>query len=70
MKQRKFVDMAELGLKKMETRGNIDLGYWHNKTIAQRLEGAITLIKVAYQEPDFIHKKVDRTALSFRKRST
>jgi hypothetical protein len=54
----------------METRGNIDLGYWHNKTIAQRLEGAITLIKVAYQEPDFIHKKVDRTALSFRKRST
>jgi hypothetical protein len=28
------------------------------------------MIKVAYQEPDFTHKRVDRTALSFRKRST
>lgn len=67
MKERKFVELSSLGFRKMETDGNIDLGFWHNKTLAQRIEGAITMIKVAFQEPDFIHQKVDRSIISSRK---
>jgi hypothetical protein len=70
MKVRKFVDISDIGFRKIEMDANIDKGFWHHKSIAQRIEAAINMIKVAYQEPDFTHKRVDRTALSFRKRST
>lgn len=68
MKQRKFVDMAELGSRKMETDGNIDLGFWQDKSLVQRIEAAVTMIKIAFQEPDFISQKVDRSIISIRKR--
>jgi hypothetical protein len=68
MKERRFVDISNLGFRKMDSDGNIDLRFWHNKTIAQRIEGAITMIKVAFQEPDFVHQKVDRSIISIRKR--
>ena len=68
MKERRFVDISNLGFRKMDSDGNIDLRFWHNKTIAQRIEGAITMIKVAFQEPDFVHQKVDRSIICIRKR--
>jgi hypothetical protein len=68
MKERRFVDISNLGFRKMDSDGNIDLRFWHNKTIAQRIEGAVTMIKVAFQEPDFVHQKVDRSIISIRKR--
>jgi hypothetical protein len=70
MKVRKFVDVSDVGFRKMELDGNIDKGFWHHQSLIQRIEAAINMIMVAYQEPDFTHKRVDRTAFSFRKRST
>ena len=68
MARRKFVDITELGLRKMEKDGNIDLGFWHGKSQEQRIEAAVTMIKASFQEPDFIHKKVDKSIISLRKR--
>lgn len=68
MKEKRFVDISNLGFRKMDSDGNIDLRFWHNKTIPQRIEGAVTMIKVAFQEPDFVHQKVDKSIISIRKR--
>jgi hypothetical protein len=64
---RKFVDTTQFCSKKMEKDGNSNEGYWLNKTIDERLAAAIEMIKVAYQEPDYLTKKVDRTIFSSRK---
>ncbi len=70
MKVRKFVDVSDVGFRKMELDGNIDKGFWNHQSLVQRLDAAINMIMVAYQEPDFTYKRVDRTVFSFRKRST
>jgi hypothetical protein len=53
----------------MERDGNIDFGYWHDKTINERLEAAARMIEIAFDEPDFLTKKVDRTIINIRKHS-
>jgi hypothetical protein len=53
----------------MERDGNIDFRYWHDKTINERLEAAARMIEIAFDEPDFLIKKVDRTIFNCRKHS-
>ena len=58
--RRKFVDLPVYVARNMSKDGNIDVGYWLNKTSKERL-AASRMIKVAFQEPLFIQKKCDRT---------
>lgn len=64
---RKFVDLSVIHFRNMENEGNIDKGFWHDKSIFQRLEAAVSMIKAAYQEKDFVKGKVDRRLISMRK---
>jgi len=64
---RKFVDLEYFRAGKMERDGNIDFRYWHDKTISERLEASARMIEVAFREPDFLTKKVDRTIINIRK---
>jgi hypothetical protein len=65
--KRRFVDTSVFKASKMERDGNIDYGYWFDKTNEERLKAAAVMIAVAFQEPDFLKGKVDRTIFSCRK---
>lgn len=67
--KRKFLDTTVFSARKMEKDGNIDRGYWERKTTAERLEAAARMIEVAFQEPLFLSKKVDRSVFHVRHRS-
>lgn len=64
--KRKYVD-----LKVYESRnfseGNIDYRYWLNKTNEERLHAAGVMTSVAFREPEFFKKKLDRALFSARK---
>jgi len=47
--------------------GNIDYEYWFAKTHEEKLQAAAVTIAVAFEEPDFLNKKIDRTIFSARK---
>ncbi|MCW3088599.1 MAG: hypothetical protein JWQ78_1985 [Sediminibacterium sp.] len=66
---RKFVDTAIYQARNMKRDGNIDFGYWHDKTIEEKLSAAAQMIAVAFNEPLFTTKKIDRTLYSVRKQS-
>ncbi len=53
----------------MGKEGNIDSGFWHDKSIPQRLEATITMIQVAYQDINFVKGKVNRQLISMRKKA-
>jgi len=67
--QRKFVDTSIIQSRNMEKDGNVDYQYWHDKSIEERLRAAGEMIKVAYNEPDFFTKRLDKTIISARKHS-
>jgi hypothetical protein len=64
---RKFVDLSFYEARNMSKDGNIDFGYWFNKTNEEKLAAATRMIEVAFQEPSFVQKKCDRKAFSVRK---
>lgn len=65
--KRNYVDITVYGPRNMEKDGNIDFGYWHDKSIEEKLKAAVKMIAAAFQEPFFVSKKVDRTIYSARK---
>lgn len=67
--QRKFVDTTVYSARNMKKDGNIDFGYWHDKSHEEKLKAAASMIAVAFQEPFFLTKKVDRSIFSARKRN-
>jgi len=67
--RRKFVDTSIYEARNMKKDGNIDFGYWHDKTIEEKLRAAAQMIAVAFNEPFFVTKKIDRTIYSVRKQS-
>ncbi len=67
--KRKFLDTTVFSARKMERDGNVDRGYWLNKTVGERLEAAARMIEVAFQEPLFLSKKVDRSIFEIRRRT-
>ncbi|MDB5210711.1 MAG: hypothetical protein JWQ30_1538 [Sediminibacterium sp.] len=66
---RKFVDITIYEARNMEKNGNIDFGYWHDKTIEEKLRAAAQMIAVAFNEPLFVTKKIDRNIYSVRKQN-
>jgi predicted RNA polymerase sigma factor len=49
--------------------GNIDYEYWFDKSNEEKLAAAAVTIAVAFSEPQFLKKKLDRTIFSVRKHS-
>lgn len=66
---RKFVDTSIVEMRNMDKDGNIDRSFWHSSTIQERLRAATTMISVAFQAPNFLTQKVDRTYIVLKKRS-
>jgi hypothetical protein len=64
---RKFLDTSVFEARNMEKDGNIDFQYWQNKTIDEKLLAAAQMIAVAFKEPLFTSKKMDRSIFSVRK---
>ena len=67
--RRKLVDATVYEARNMQRDGNIDFGYWHDKSNEQKLNAASQMIAVAFKEPLFARKKVDRTIFSARKQN-
>lgn len=65
--RRKYVDTTVFEARNMERDGNIDFGYWHDKTIEEKLKAAAKMIAVAFNEPLFTARKVNRSIFSARK---
>lgn len=68
--ERKFLDTKIYESRNLSRDGNIDFRYWHDKTNDDRVRAAGIMTSVAFGEPDFFKKKVDRNVFSARKHST
>jgi hypothetical protein len=68
--KRRYVDVGVFESRNMVSDGNVDYKYWFNKTNNQRVEAASVMTAVAFREPDFLKKKVDRTIFSARKHNS
>lgn len=55
------MDKSFFSASKLEDQGNADYQYWFDKSVEERLAAAAIMIAVAFREPDFIKKMVDRT---------
>jgi predicted RNA polymerase sigma factor len=64
---RKYVDTTIYDARNMAKDGNIDFKYWHDKSIEEKLTAAAQMIAVAFNEPFFLEKKIDRTIFYARK---
>jgi len=65
--KRRYVDTSVFESRNLEKKGNADYRYWFDKTNEERLHAAGVMTSVAFNEPDFFTKKVDRTIFSARK---
>jgi hypothetical protein len=65
--KRRYVDVDVYESHNMVSDGNVDYKYWFSKTNDERIQAAGTMTSVAFGEPDFFKKKVDRTIFSTRK---
>jgi hypothetical protein len=65
--KRKFLDVSVFESRKMDNNGNIDYKFWFGRSVCERLTAASAMIAVAFKEPNFLVKKVDRTVFSSRK---
>lgn len=55
------MDKSYFSASKLEQQGNADYQYWFDKSVEERLAAAVIMISVAFREPDFMKKLVDRT---------
>lgn len=65
--ERKFVDISLFKSRNMASDGNIDYQFWYDKNNEERVKAASIMTAVAFKEPDFLKKKVDRSIFSARK---
>ncbi len=67
--KRRYVDIDIFESRNIVSDGNVDYKYWFNKTNDERVHAASVMTSVAFREPDFFSKKVDRSIFSVRKHS-
>jgi len=67
--RRKYVDIDIKQSRNLEKDGNIDFKYWHDKSNNDKLRAAGIMTSVAFNEPDFFKKRMDKTVFSARKHS-
>jgi hypothetical protein len=68
--KRRFVDTSFIVSRNLERDGNIDFRYWHDKSNEEKLRAAGVMISVAFNEPDFFKKRMDKTIFSARKHAS
>jgi hypothetical protein len=67
--KRRYVDVDIFESRNMVRDGNVDYKYWFSKTNDERVHAASVMTSVAFREPEFFMKKVDRSIFSARKHS-
>jgi hypothetical protein len=67
--KRRYVDVDFFESRNMVDEGNVDYKYWFSKTNNERVHAASVMTSVAFREPDFFRKKVDRSIFSVRKQT-
>jgi hypothetical protein len=68
--KRAFVDVDTYTSRKMEKDGNIDYGFWWDKTLEEKLAAAVVMIETSFNTSNFVKQKVDRTVFSSFKRAS
>lgn len=68
--KRRYVCIDTFESRNMTRDGNVDYRYWFSKTNNERMHAASVMTSVAFGEPDFFKKKVDRNIFSARKHSS
>ncbi len=68
--KRKYVDLEVYESGNMASEGNVDYKYWFKVSNDDRVHAAGVMTSVAFSEPDFFKKKVDRSIFSARKHSS
>ena len=64
---RNYVDIEVYESRSLADDGNIDYQYWFKKSNEERLHAAGVMTSVAFKEPDFFKKKIDRKLFTARK---
>ena len=67
--ERRYVDLKVYKSSSILNDGNVDYKYWFDKSNEERLHASGVMTSVAFKEPDFFNKKVDRTVFTSRKHS-
>jgi hypothetical protein len=65
--KRQYVNLEVYESRNMMNEGNVDYRYWFKKSNEERLRAAGVMTSVAFGEPEFFQKKVDRTLFTARK---
>ena len=65
--KRKYLDTTVFKASNMAADGNIDYKYWFDKSNNEKMKAAASMTAIAFNEPNFLQKKVDRSFFSNRK---
>jgi hypothetical protein len=68
--KRRYVDIEVFESRNLVNDGNVDYKHWFNKSNNERIKAASIMTSVAFGEPDFLNKKVDRNIYSARKHNS
>ncbi|TAD90356.1 MAG: hypothetical protein EAY75_04500 [Bacteroidetes bacterium] len=66
---RRLIDVTAFDARNMIKDGNADFQYWFDKSISERLNGAVVMNAAAFRDSNFAHGKVDRTIYASKKHS-
>ncbi|HSK11615.1 MAG TPA: hypothetical protein VK907_00290 [Phnomibacter sp.] len=67
--KKRLIDITAFGSRNMERDGNIDLGYWFDKTLKERLSGTNIMNEAAFGVSDFRKGKIEKTFFHVRKQA-
>ena len=67
--KRRYLDTTFFKVSNMIKDGNIDFKYWFDKSNNEKMKAAASITAIAFNEPNFLQKKVDRSVFSTRKHS-
>ncbi len=65
--KRKYLNTTVFKASNMAADGNIDYKYWFDKSNNEKMKAATSMTAIAFNEPNFLQKKVDRSVFSNRK---
>jgi hypothetical protein len=67
--ERKFIEVSAFAVRNMARDGNADFRYWFDKSLSERLNGAVVMNEAAFRVSNFTQGKVDKTIYASRKHS-
>ena len=67
-RKKRLMDITAFEARSMEHDGNIDFGYWFNKSVEERLHAAAIMNAAAFGQENFIKGRIDKTNFQAKKR--